>query len=595
MSVSRSHTHKLQSLTQPSPGFDLDLSYSLSIFQKDSVPGKLNDKISQIVNKMKESPKLCCVCSQPHMLESCSKPDCTNLFHLHCIYYFFPELKYKNTCPSHLFKAVKEVSKVVFLANSANDGNNLVSMVKSEKTGKKQQDLAGNLFWFCISQQYFPYFNREKPEFSMEKCRNPRLADDNSWISGKISKINKKLESVTKTNSEILFPLLSQVKNCCKKPKIGENIVNSAKMPLNLQGKFIRNFEKIKLASFKHSLKDYHNHDSEDKIVCAVCDDGDSDVGNLIVICSKCEVAVHCSCYNIQVLPDHDWLCDMCLNQSSSTCSLCPIKGGALKLDKSQTWVHVTCARHLQGLPLKSFAFDSGKIQAEKFRLKCFSCGHKSGACIQCSHGRCATAFHIECRKDLLEIESDNMYWLCPSHKASKLTRSVKQSRDQSDEFMTHVATLLIKKVFGEALVQKPKKLRKQVNIEDLKKKIVMEISQDAILMKVFLANKLVKTVKYLQQGKKMPGGKELENRDNGKDKDKDKDKGMIKTRGDKGEAWDRDNQQVRVAGGLELKVKRKDKSPGVEVLKTAKGDLTVKFQVEDGVIEPGCKKRQKV
>ena len=189
MSVSKSNINKLSSHTEHSQDIGLDLSYSLSIFEKDAIQDNLNDKISQIVNKMKESPKLCCVCSQPHILESCSKPDCSNLFHLHCVAYFFPELKGGSSCPSHLFKPLKEVSKLVFLANSANEANNLTSIVKSEKTGKKQQDLAGNLFWFCISQQYFPYFNREKPEFSIEKCRSAKLNDDNSWISQKISKI----------------------------------------------------------------------------------------------------------------------------------------------------------------------------------------------------------------------------------------------------------------------------------------------------------------------------------------------------------------------------------------------------------------------
>lgn len=585
MSVSRSNSNTLTSHTEANQDYDLDLSYSLSIFQKD-FKNKLNENISKLINDKKESPKLCCICSQPNLLESCSKPDCCNQFHLHCISYFFFELKYKKICPSHQFKPLKDVSKLVLLANEANESSCLTYVVKSEKTGKKQQDLTGNLFWFCISQQYFPYFKREKPEFSIEKCRNPRFSDDDSWISRKISNLSKKLETVTKTNSDLLFPLLSQSKNCCKRPKLGENIANSAKMPLNLQGKFIRNFEKIKLNSFKHSLKDYHNHVSEEKIVCAVCDDGDSDEGNLIVICSKCELAVHCSCYNIQSLPDHDWLCDKCLSQSSATCSLCPVKGGALKQDKLQSWVHITCARHLQGLPLKSFAFDSSKIESEKFKLKCFSCGFKTGACIQCSHGRCATAFHIECRKDLLEMDNGNMFWLCPNHKASKLTRSIKQSRDLSDEFMMNIANLLIKKIFGEPVVQKQKKSRKKVEPESLKKKIVMEINQDAILMKVFLGNKLVKTVKYLHEDQKSKSEKALKGMKTSKiEVDKDK-----LAKDDKV-----DKEELKVLTALQLKIKRKDKEPGVRFMKSIRGDFTVKLEVRDEVIETGNKKRQKV
>jgi hypothetical protein len=517
---------------------------------------------------MKVLPKLCCICSQENILSSCSKPGCENSFHLHCISYYFPELKYKSQCPIHQFKPLKDISKLLYLSNECQLSTSLAGLIKTEKVGKKQQDLTGNLFWFCISQQYFPYFSREKPEFSMKKCENPRESPESSWISKKISKISTKLETVTTSISSQLIPLLKQVKNCCKRPKPGENLSNSSKMPLNLQGKFIRNYEKIKINSFKHILKDYHNHISEEKIVCAVCDDGDSDEGNLIVICSNCEVPVHCSCYNISKLPDHDWLCDACRSESPfAVCSLCPIRGGALKQDKSSNWVHVTCARHLQGLSLKSFVFDSSKIDLEKFKLKCFSCGGKAGACVQCSHGRCATAFHVECRKDLLELENGSMFWLCPSHKASKLTRNVKQNKDFSDEFNLKIANLLFRKNFGEVNPPKIKKVKKSVNVESMKKKIVMEITQECILMKVFLNNKLFKTVKYLQ----------------------DEDKGKNKSK-------QIDNlQDMKSFNALPLKVKRKDKAAGVAFMKSVKGEMTVKFQVSDEVLESPCKKRMKV
>ena len=36
-------------------------------------------------------------------------------------------------------------------------------------------------------------------------------------------------------------------------------------------------------------------------------------------------------------------------------------------------------------------------IHRDRFALQCSLCGRRGGACIQCEHGNCLTAFHVTC------------------------------------------------------------------------------------------------------------------------------------------------------------------------------------------------------
>nr|CAB3471726.1 unnamed protein product [Digitaria exilis] len=80
---------------------------------------------------------------------------------------------------------------------------------------------------------------------------------------------------------------------------------------------------------------------------CAVCrwvEDWDY---NKIIICNRCQIAVHQECYGARAVHDlTTWLCRACEHtQRKRECCLCPIKGGALKpTDIDGLWVHVTCA-----------------------------------------------------------------------------------------------------------------------------------------------------------------------------------------------------------------------------------------------------------
>ncbi|CAK7324163.1 unnamed protein product [Dovyalis caffra] len=80
---------------------------------------------------------------------------------------------------------------------------------------------------------------------------------------------------------------------------------------------------------------------------CAVCrwvEDWDY---NKIIICNRCQIAVHQECYGARNVQDFtSWVCKACETPDiKRECCLCPVKGGALKpTDVETLWVHVTCA-----------------------------------------------------------------------------------------------------------------------------------------------------------------------------------------------------------------------------------------------------------
>ncbi|XP_030541052.1 histone-lysine N-methyltransferase ATX3 isoform X2 [Rhodamnia argentea] len=80
---------------------------------------------------------------------------------------------------------------------------------------------------------------------------------------------------------------------------------------------------------------------------CAVCrwvEDWDY---NKMIICNRCQIAVHQECYGVNNVQDFtSWVCRACeMPDVRRECCLCPVEGGALKpTDIGPLWVHVTCA-----------------------------------------------------------------------------------------------------------------------------------------------------------------------------------------------------------------------------------------------------------
>ncbi|GAB4861595.1 hypothetical protein Ancab_036788 [Ancistrocladus abbreviatus] len=136
---------------------------------------------------------------------------------------------------------------------------------------------------------------------------------------------------------------------------------------------------------------------------CAVCrwvEDWDY---NKIIICNRCQIAVHQECYGAKYTQDlTSWVCRACENPNMEReCCLCPIKGGALKpTDIDPLWVHVTCAWFRPEVAFRDHekmepAMGILRIPSNSFVKKCVICKQIHGSCIQCC--KCATYYHAMC------------------------------------------------------------------------------------------------------------------------------------------------------------------------------------------------------
>ncbi|CAN0884773.1 Histone-lysine N-methyltransferase ATX3 [Linum grandiflorum] len=141
---------------------------------------------------------------------------------------------------------------------------------------------------------------------------------------------------------------------------------------------------------------------------CAVCRWVEDWEDNKIIICNRCQIAVHQECYGARNIQDFtSWVCRACETPDiERNCCLCPVKGnyfsgGALKpTDVDNLWVHITCAwfrpqvgflNHEKMEPATGFF----RIPTATFRKSCVICNQTHGSCTQCC--KCATQFHTMC------------------------------------------------------------------------------------------------------------------------------------------------------------------------------------------------------
>ncbi|KAF6173047.1 hypothetical protein GIB67_006423 [Kingdonia uniflora] len=141
---------------------------------------------------------------------------------------------------------------------------------------------------------------------------------------------------------------------------------------------------------------------------CAICrwvEDWDY---NKIIICNRCQIAVHQECYGAKSVRNFtSWVCRACETpEVKRECCLCPVKGGALKpTDVGTLWVHVTCAWFR---PEVSFSSDekmepavgilgipSNSFVKVTFCKGCVICKQVHGSCTQCF--KCSTYYHAMC------------------------------------------------------------------------------------------------------------------------------------------------------------------------------------------------------
>uniref|UniRef100_A0A8C5F6B9 [histone H3]-trimethyl-L-lysine(9) demethylase n=1 Tax=Gadus morhua TaxID=8049 RepID=A0A8C5F6B9_GADMO len=158
-------------------------------------------------------------------------------------------------------------------------------------------------------------------------------------------------------------------------------------------------------------------------------DDGTS----LLISCSQCSVRVHTSCYGVDPANvSKDWKCARCrANAMTENCCLCSLRGGALQKANNNKWVHVLCAVAVLEARFVNITerspVDLSGIPLQRFKLKCYYCKKRmkkaSGCCVQCSHGRCPTAYHPTCAQAAgVLMQPDEwpfvVYVTCCRHKA---------------------------------------------------------------------------------------------------------------------------------------------------------------------------------
>eukprot|EP00871_Galdieria_phlegrea_P000373 jgi/Galph1/1336/GphlegSOOS_G5963.1 len=222
------------------------------------------------------------------------------------------------------------------------------------------------------------------------------------------------------------------------------------------------------------SIEDFVNElPQELTACCSVCGSGDCDeIGNDIILCDGCHVAVHQTCYGVQSIPEGDWFCSPCAAVGVSKrenpqiprlslgyrhpvanevvpppyrCSLCPLVGGALKItNMEEQWAHVSCAIWLpetffENPETMEPIVGINKVIPERWNLKCSVCSQRGvGACIQCTLRHCGRAFHVSCGLSAglhMEIKEDStrgpgvsLVALCPKHSRAHVSAS-EQSR----------------------------------------------------------------------------------------------------------------------------------------------------------------------
>uniref|UniRef100_A0A668A8K8 [histone H3]-trimethyl-L-lysine(9) demethylase n=1 Tax=Myripristis murdjan TaxID=586833 RepID=A0A668A8K8_9TELE len=145
----------------------------------------------------------------------------------------------------------------------------------------------------------------------------------------------------------------------------------------------------------------------------------EEDGTSLLISCSQCSVRVHTSCYGVDPASvTKEWKCARC-KANAMTEVITFVYIAHLKTPAVQPKCFTNVA--------EGFISQIG-IPLQRFKLKCYYCKKRmkkaSGCCVQCSHGRCPTAYHPTCAQAAgVLMQPDEwpfvVYVTCCRHKAA--------------------------------------------------------------------------------------------------------------------------------------------------------------------------------
>ena len=161
------------------------------------------------------------------------------------------------------------------------------------------------------------------------------------------------------------------------------------------------------------------NVESEENMMCDVCQDEDDYEGDELVICELCCVAVHQSCYGSELkngIPEGPWFCARCrelkADQSKKAedirCFLCPDLDGCMKQvrqkgikenSNQKLFAHIICVNWTSELWFADEAKEviDGQLLANRLLNRCLRCFKKYGSVITCDYQNCTKNYHVRC------------------------------------------------------------------------------------------------------------------------------------------------------------------------------------------------------
>ncbi len=139
------------------------------------------------------------------------------------------------------------------------------------------------------------------------------------------------------------------------------------------------------------------------------------------------------------------------------TCIFCPNTDGAFKQTNSSKWAHLLCAMWIPEVSLGNHTFmepvmDVEKVPKNRWKLSCYICNQKMGACIQCGNKSCYQAFHVTCaRRAKLYLKMKNSHGALAVLDGSTLLKAFCDKHcppEHAKENGVHAATRAAKKFY---------------------------------------------------------------------------------------------------------------------------------------------------